>query len=293
MLARYRPSGRIGARLPVVTVLMIGAGIAAGAGYSWLTHKNAIPKWDVLFTLALAAGVFGIVWSGVHLAKCRSTVASVIVAALVGSTAIGVSHYRAYLRAARTQAPGVSLSFADYLNSTVRMGWNISRRGRSPQMVTGWMVWAIWSAEAFLVLGAAGAGAWHSSRRPFCEPCRRWCEHPFCVFAVPGLSSETVASMKRAGSLDTLLLPPLAEIAPSDRSVEYKVVTCPDCMSIGVLRLTLTVTTRHRKKTSTTESAIVSGVILDRPEMDAIRQLQADVDGVLLLADGEEAIQPA
>lgn len=276
-----------------MTVLMIGAGIGAGAGYSWLTHKNAIPKWDVLFTLALAGGVFGIVWSGVHLAKCRSTVASVMVAALVGSAATGVAHYRSYVWAARSQPPGVRLSFADYIASTVRTGWSLGRRSTSSLRASGWMVWAIWSAEAFLVLGAAGAGAWHSSRRPFCEPCRRWCDHPFCVFAVPGLSSETVAAMKRAGSLDTLLLPPLSEIAPSDRTVVYNVDTCRNCMSIGVLRLTLTVTTRHRKKTSTTEAAIISGVMLGQPEMDAIRQLQTDVDAALTLVKGEEAIQPA
>jgi hypothetical protein len=184
----------------------------------------------------------------------------------------------------RVFEPREIISFAEHL---FQFGsWGIF----GAQAVTGWFLVAFW-------LGEIGCLGWFSYMvalaevdQPFCEICNQWTETEKGVAMFNATGSEPEWDNLKLGDYSALTrLPMLASSQPN--YVRVDVEHCPQCGNSNFLNIyTVQVKVDDEGAETTTETKIISNVILSQDQLTLVRELvdrAAEEAAAKLAAEGQ------
>lgn len=232
---------------------------------------------DLFIVIGFAAGIAYATKFTLQLSKCRNTTIGMGVGLLAGLAGIVLGHYWTF--ALTTMSVPGPVSFAEYLEFRTTIGWNVGKGG-SGIPITGVFVYIVWLIEAAIILIGGWVGGSMGAMTPFCETCNIWATTKSNQFHIPGLSPESIARLKAAPDVETLLMPPLAEVMPSTSEVIYTVQNCPACEKTAFVSLRHKyVVAVNKKKTEEKTADLLTHVALQPEHIEAMQQLRADVEG--------------
>lgn len=281
MLATYVHSGRCGVLTPIVGLIGVAMAGALGWVYQWLIGVIPLVFLDALLCAGLGLGVGVIGSQVVRFGKCRSGLVGAVIATLLVSAALIVSHYVAYQQAV---GAGNQVSIADYIAAKKSVGWRIGR-SKSGIPIKGFFVFVIWAIEALAVWFFGIALTTVAAGKPFCESCLRWADQRLVRASTRTPSAATVAALKSAADMPTLLdLPEPGPDAGGELGADeltYEVKVCPGCGGTATLSVSVkTVALKNAKKNERTETvtSLHEHVLLDSSELAAVTELVRGLD---------------
>lgn len=279
MLPVYTPSGKYTSMVFVMVLPLLAVVAALGWVDAFLLSWVPFILLDLLIVLGFAAGIAYATSFALQLGKCRNTAIGMGIGLLAGVAGVASGHYWAYAMA--TAGAPQPVPFGDYLEFRTTTGWTIGKGGGGIP-ITGVFVYLVWLIEAVIIVAGGWLGGAMGAMTPYCEACSIWATKKRDVFSVPGLSEASIARLKQAPDVEALLMPELAEIAPSSTKVIYTVQACPACEKTGFVSLShKSVTQVSKKKTEAKTVELLKHVTLRPEHLEAMRQLRRDVEGIL------------
>lgn len=280
----YQRSGRFqpAALLHGLGAMLLCAG--AGCVYQILHGLSPFLILNVFFVGGLAFVIEGQTKRVLVLGHVRNLGVAVLLAVGIALSALLASYAWEFFRDIRsTLMVRPELSWADmlqgsvmgrWLQFTAETGWTMTRHN-SKIRVNGMAVYALWAIEALILLGTSLLQTSHLKALPYCEDCRRWTATD--RVNLPGLGSDAVEPLLRAGDLDGVLT--LKSPESPDDSVWLSLLghTCPGCQKTW-----LTVSAGHEERQHTGKKRIVTRrltenlVITPRHQRQLLERIQAE-----------------
>jgi hypothetical protein len=166
----YRPSGGvIASRFIPWTILLVVLGIGVGV----LLHVAYV--WDLYYFIATpicaALPLFLLMRIAVRNSHCRHAGLIAIVGLFVGVVLIFTQYFTDFLGVQGVQAAGQLGQFVEHVKE--RMDSDLVG-GNGGGIANRWLRWALFIADALVILGGLiGVGVYHVGE-PYCEICHRW-----------------------------------------------------------------------------------------------------------------------
>jgi hypothetical protein len=273
-LAYYKPSGNAPLGGVIVTAL-VGTALGALAGALYGMVSYAVPFVYVNLLLAVFLGI-GL---GAVAAKCLTAfhIRNVKFAAAAGFVVFisaYVTHWFFYLAvygiSKLSEIPGVfeiARHFFenpgdawDGVKSVNDIGWSVSGSpGRGGTTVNGWLLWAVWAAEAALIGYLSLSASVRQARAPYSERRGMWMD----AVELPKHAAfiENAAAFRESlsrGDYGALMTPLDTRSAPSEPSGEkYAEVTIyPDSWDPYLSVSNITVKARKKKSDMSVENVV-------------------------------------
>lgn len=276
----YTHSGKVG-HAPWI-VPLVGALVALASGYPYAYATRHAPLHALQFA-ALLAFVF-VVFLGVgvagKLANARSLAVMVALGALAGLLALYAAwagHLSLDLSEGGPER-GYFALLCDPLGLRDALLALHAKPPSSPGRPTliGGELWALWGAEALVIVGAGVAGGIATlSGDVFCEPCGEWAEEvkPAPRLVIP--KDASVLADLRAGSCAAL-----AELAPRGEGLgtylEVTIQQCPHCRATATYQVHwVERRVGRREAEELTTKAWTPQLICDAAQVEAFRRLAA------------------
>lgn len=276
MMLKYKPSHRVGPMTAVMTVPMIAVGVGAAWIYQWLIEWIPFLYLDALLVIGLGFALGGATALALWVGKCRNPIVGALVGALIACVAIAASHYLAYQHAL-AKLPG--LSWSQYIDARVQVGWKLGRRS-SGGSVSGFFVYLCWAIEAgACIVGGVIAGV-SVACSPFCETCNRWADKAEAegTTRVPdeAIVSRISAAEDTAQLFDVPALPAVMPAPPGARDLKYVLKGCPGCEEVATVSVELIEHVVDKKgKPDTNTKSLHSNVLLNAAEAAIVKDLVA------------------
>jgi hypothetical protein len=286
MLHRYRSSGEFGA----LSLLYIPSLLAAGVGLAWpyaeLASRSRSGTLNAILAVVFMACIFGLLWLGMRVGKCRNQWLAAAVGCAVAVAAAVAVHLWMY--AARTPT-NASQSLLDFLQDRAARGWSFGKT-RSKIPVKGDWAYACWALEGVLTIVAGMGAALMVTETPFCEECKVWADKQLPEVSIPGLPEDVIGSIQRATSVEEILAPSLRRLGVDQRRLCYGVQVCPTCRQMGVLEVQIKhTTTKLSGKTEESCTDVHTNVLLEPWHLEAIEELGQDVEAQLKVQKSDVA----
>lgn len=269
MLAKYEPSGIMGALTPLTLIVLLP--IAAGGAWLYQVLISWIPFIYINFFIMLGYAVLLAVSNVfvLRLAKCRNQGIAAAIGAVVGLFGLGASHFFAYTAhvfdgiGVVWGQGGPPVGFSDYISEKVAQGWSVGRLS-SGIAISGFFVWAIWVIEGIAIVLVSLGGGVAAAETPFCEKCGCRANKKAGEFSVTSVSPATVERVREAGSVREMLADSGGG-ASSDK-LTYKVTRCPSCDGLTTLEIEYeSVETKDGNETKNSET-LHEGLLLSEAE---------------------------
>ncbi len=277
MLTSYAPSGKFSAIVFVYVLPLLATVVGAAYLDALLLYWIPFIYIEVFIVVGFAAAVGWATAYMLKIGKCRNILLGSAVGVLAGATAVAAGHYWTYtMTVASVQRP---VGFMEYVDARVATGWSIGRGASGGIPISGVFVYIVWLIEAAIVMVGGWIGGMAGAMTPFCESCNIWATTRVLKFTVPGLSSPSVSVLLDAPAVESLLSPPMAEIAKgSPSAVTYTVEHCAACAQTAFLSLEHKETTKDKRgKAQVKATSLHKHVAIAPVHVDALRQLEADV----------------
>jgi hypothetical protein len=273
-LTYYKPSG-VAPPAGVILTTLAGCVLAVAAGALYGMVSAVIP---LIYINVLLAGILGsllgfAVSKGISAFHVRNVKCAAISAIIVFICAY-VSHWFFYLATYGTtklsevpaifemvsllfENPGEAWEGIKFING---LGWSITgSSGRGGMVVSGWMLWAVWAAEAFLIGCLSISAPVNQANEPYSERRGMWMDA--VELPKPAAFIENTAAFKESlsrgdfGALMTPIERLNASHEPSDE--KYAVVTIyPDSWDPYISVSNVTVKTRKKKREISTKNVV-------------------------------------
>jgi hypothetical protein len=276
MSGYYAHSGRFSLRGLLFGVTGgLTAGVALGAGYAYALAYIPLVYLNALLPVGFGA-VLGLVTADVLTSrKLRNTPLGLVSIALVTAVAWYASWaVWAYAVLARAGVSGVELGRLALDPGLLRRvvgrinevgAWSL--KGSTP---TGGLLWAIWSLEALVILGASlWAGAAVFRKDPFCEACETWCIGIENVAKLGPANTATLVERLESGDLAYLESLGLGEAHPEGWT-ELDLHRCPGCDDLHALTVRRAVRSVEKGREKLSKKEIVKKLLLTKAEAEAI-----------------------
>jgi hypothetical protein len=287
MIETYRPSGKFSPSFVIFALL--GAAVAVASAWLYQFLMELIPL--IYLNFLITAGFAFLLSMGtgamVHGGRCRNAFVAVAAALVIGALTAGATHYFSYQSAlddivdmegldeVGAEALAEQVSFGQFIEARVDMGWSFGKVGRSGDgaPISGFFVWLLWGIEGLVLVGAAGFGAFGAARSPFCESCNEWSEDD-AAFIFPAPSEETLAQIRSARSVEGLLDVEIEATGMPTQGLLFKPSKCPSCPDnhhLSVCERVVTVDSDGKEDIKDTD--LLTNVILTAEQAERVRAI--------------------
>jgi hypothetical protein len=291
MLTHYCRSGRFELDAPFAALT---AGAVAALALSWLyayalLYLPLIGTFTLLLTLGLGFGAGAVTAVVLRARRCRSLRVGWAVGALIGLLTLWLSWVT--YTVARVDAAAGEASFLSALlhpralwaciaELNAAGAWSFL--GVTPK---GGLLWALWGAEAVLIVGVAAATCAASVAQPFCEGCGTWCEERRGV--ARSADGDEAALREALGKKRFAAVWALGPTVRGSAFYRYDVFECTACgetNTLSVLRIAVNALGARVER-----RAVVRHLLLSRADVAALDSLAARRAGRSWLTSGTRA----
>ncbi|MBI3830700.1 MAG: hypothetical protein HY291_14355 [Planctomycetes bacterium] len=281
--AVYKPSGKLGTALVLVPVAGLVSALVLGIAYGFINVYNPLIYIEVLATFFFGLLIGIAVAHTAVFAKCRNPAFAALMGAVCGAAGLyfgwAVFIFALIQRYGGVQGPTLVDCLINPLqdwnfvaNTLAPNGW-FTLFGATP---SGVLLWAIWCAEAAIIVGASGFYAYTTiEEKVFCETCAGWCALKKDVARADGKKDLTLLPRLQAGDLAAMNeLPPPKPGAASYFRLDHQL--CEKCGNMGTYKL-FEVTEGKDKdgKTETKEKELTGHMLLSAESAQQLGPLLA------------------
>ncbi len=268
----YRHSGGVGPMGPILMVLLGALGaVLGGAVYGYAVYYIPFVYINFFITLIFGALVGYAVGLGAKWGKVRNPALLAIGGLAFGGVAVYAGWVSWILAVSEQQnlllMPGHIWSVAQLVAATG--AWSIF--SWTPQ---GGSLYAIWSIEAFMIVGTASMTTWGLlATTPFCEKCNAWVEGSQTIGPLEALNDtgSFKSHLEQGNFAELMTLKQAAE--GSEAATLISVLTCPGCNQQHFLKAEAVTTKVENGKQKTESSTIFENLVIDA---DTYSQLKAN-----------------
>lgn len=292
----YQPGGQVPFSGVIVMEICALAG-AAVLGFLNALGDRYLPSaiLRIMLPFAFGAALGGCVLLGVRMGKVRSLLFARLGGAFAAIVGLWLS-WVAYFWLLNGWLLWDVAELFDMMQAVAIVGaWAF--RGWTP---TGWQLWALWAAEACVVMAMAVSIA-ASFKRPFCEGCNAWTKENLLTPRFRPTDVEGLRQTLESGRYEVMeelqhgLIPPLDHL-------RVKLYECPACTETSYVSVVNAVTTNVNGTDTTNMTAVIEHLCVPHSACEYLRELpehatssepnapvqDADPDAVRLVDESDE-----